>query len=124
MSDKTWELHTRHGLVKAQLVVNAGGLYGDRVENICRPSKFTYDINFVHLLLSDLNALIFSNEAVVNIFRINPGKGEAVLYPKAARKLVNHMILQIPSARSKGIIIYPTGNKRYLLHEHACTACM
>ena len=36
------------------MVVNAGGLYGDRVENICRPSKFTYDINFVHLLLSDL----------------------------------------------------------------------
>ena len=41
LSDKTWKLHTRNGDVKTQVVVNAAGLHGDRVENMCRPSKFT-----------------------------------------------------------------------------------
>ena len=43
------------------------------------------------------------------ISRIKPGKGEAVVYPKDAKKLMNHMILQIPTPKTKGIIIYPTG---------------
>ena len=39
--DNTWLLQTRNGIVKARVVVNAAGLYGDQVENMCRPSRFT-----------------------------------------------------------------------------------
>ena len=41
LDDKNWVLQTRNGVVKARVVVNAAGLYGDQVEKLCRPAKFT-----------------------------------------------------------------------------------
>ena len=39
-TDGSWELHTPSGVIRAKIVVNAAGLYGDRVEDICQPSSF------------------------------------------------------------------------------------
>ena len=65
--------------------------------------------NFISSLLSAYESEEHCDVFLCQISRIKPGKGEAVVYPKDVKKLINHMILQIPTPKTKGIIIYPTG---------------
>ncbi len=76
-----WRLETSRGLVKSRYVVNCAGLYGDIVDQ---------------RLLGESD------------FTIMPRKGQFVVFDKAAAKLINSIILPVPSARTKGIVLFPT----------------
>ena len=76
-----WLLKTRRGTIRAQYVINCAGLYGDIVD---------------HAVLGDSE------------FTIKPRKGQFVVFDMAASKLINSVILPVPSERTKGIVLFPT----------------
>ncbi|GAB4578414.1 MAG: hypothetical protein Fur0022_11490 [Anaerolineales bacterium] len=66
--------------VGARWVINAAGLYSD-----------------------EINAL-FGHWA----FTVTPRRGQLIVYDKLARPLVNHVLLPVPTAKTKGVLISPT----------------
>jgi glycerol-3-phosphate dehydrogenase len=76
----TWSLTTERGPHQYRLVINAAGNHGDIVEAICRPSPF----------------------------KVTPRKGQFVVFDKPAANLVKSIILPVPTARTKGIVICKT----------------
>jgi len=80
LSDGTWRLATSAGPLAARLVVNCAGLFGDLVEAIARPSPFS----------------------------IRPRKGQFVVFDKPAARLVSSIILPVPTARTKGVLLART----------------
>lgn len=77
----TWDLETSHGPVMADGVINAAGLYGDRVD---------------HMLLGRSD------------FSIKPRKGQFVVYDKPAFNLARHILLPVPTKVTKGIVVCRT----------------
>ena len=75
-----WTLHGKAGPVTARIVVNAAGNFGDLVETIVRPSPFT----------------------------ITPRRGQFVVFDKEASKLVDAIILPVPTERTKGVVLFRT----------------
>ena len=73
-------LHTNHGDISARWVVNASGLGGDLIDAL-----FGFDR-----------------------FQITPRRGELLVYDKQARGLVNRIVLPVPTALGKGVLISPT----------------
>ena len=73
-------LHTNSGLVQAKWVVNAAGLGADLLDAQFGYSRFT----------------------------VTPRRGELIVYDKLARALVNKIVLPVPTARGKGVLISPT----------------
>ncbi|MEQ1768222.1 MAG: NAD(P)/FAD-dependent oxidoreductase [Devosia sp.] len=76
-----WRLSTGAGEFAARVVINAAGLFGDRVETLrgAEPG-----------------------------FTIRPRKGQFVVYDKPSSQLVNAVILKVPTARTKGILLTRT----------------
>lgn len=66
--------------IKAKWVINAAGLYSDEINH-----------HFGH-----------------ENFRVTPRRGELIVYDKLARPLVNHVLLPVPNAITKGVLISPT----------------
>ncbi|HEY9526174.1 MAG TPA: FAD-dependent oxidoreductase, partial [Anaerolineales bacterium] len=66
--------------VRAKWVINAAGLYSDEINN-----HFGYEN-----------------------FKVTPRRGELIIYDKLARSLVNHVLLPVPTATTKGVLISPT----------------
>jgi glycerol-3-phosphate dehydrogenase len=76
-----WMLTVRdQAPVHARVTINCAGNYGDLVEAMARPSPFT----------------------------ITPRKGQFVVYDKPAYGLVKSIILPVPTARTKGIVMTRT----------------
>lgn len=75
-----WRLASRAGAVTARIVVNAAGNFGDLVEAIARPAPFA----------------------------ITPRRGQFVVFDKPASKLVNAIILPVPTERTKGVVLFRT----------------
>jgi glycerol-3-phosphate dehydrogenase len=78
--DDHWLLATTTGEITAKVVINAAGLYGDQIESIARTSPF----------------------------EIRPRKGQFVVFDKPARELVYSIVLPVPTARTKGVLVCPT----------------
>ena len=76
-----WQLETSGGEVAARQVVTCAGLYGDIVDERLLGEK---------------------------VFSIKPRKGQFVVFDKAASALASHIILPVPSATTKGIVICRT----------------
>ncbi len=76
-----WLLQTGRGTVRCRYVINCAGLYGDLVDKA---------------VLGDAD------------FTILPRKGQFVVFDKAAARLINSIILPVPSRRTKGIVLFPT----------------
>lgn len=76
-----WHLTTTREMVKTKLVINAAGLHGDTVEQ---------------RLLGHSR------------FNIRPRKGQFLVYDKAASQLINGILLPVPTAHSKGIVVTRT----------------
>lgn len=76
-----WKLQTSRGPLKARIVINCAGLYGDLL-----------------------------NEALpgASKFKITPRKGQFVVFDKAASALVNAVILPVPTAITKGVVVFKT----------------
>jgi glycerol-3-phosphate dehydrogenase len=76
-----WRLETPRGAVTAGLVVNAAGLWGDVVDaRLGLPADFT----------------------------IRPRKGQFVVYDKSAYGLARHILLPVPNAITKGVVVCRT----------------
>ena len=79
--DGRWRLETTTGPVMAGVVINAAGLYGDRLDE---------------LLLGE------------RCFEIRPRKGQFVLFDKPAASLASHILLPVPTATTKGVVVCRT----------------
>ncbi len=75
-----FELATTAGPVRCDWAVNAAGLGSDEVDRMFGGGGFT----------------------------IRPRKGELIVYDKLARPLVNSILLPVPTARTKGVLVAPT----------------
>ena len=76
----TTRLVTGAGTVEARWVVNAAGLGADRVDRLLGHDRFT----------------------------VVPRRGELIVFDKLARALVDHIVLPVPTARGKGVLVSPT----------------
>lgn len=80
-ANDAWTLTTTAGAVRAGLAINAAGLWGDVVDRrITGQSWFT----------------------------IKPRKGQFVVYDKTAATLAGHILLPVPTAITKGIVVCRT----------------
>jgi glycerol-3-phosphate dehydrogenase len=75
-----WTLDTSSGPVNARWVVNAAGLASDVVDRW------------------------FGHDA----FTIVPRRGQLIVFDKLARSLVRSILLPVPTARTKGVLVAPT----------------
>ncbi|HEY0813672.1 MAG TPA: NAD(P)/FAD-dependent oxidoreductase [Pseudonocardia sp.] len=73
-------LHTSAGDVQARWVVNAAGLGCDYIDQMFGHDRFT----------------------------VTPRRGELFVFDKLARPLVPKIVLPVPSARGKGVLVSPT----------------
>jgi len=75
-----WTLVSKRGKITASIAINAAGNFGDLVEMIARLSPFT----------------------------IKPRKGQFVVFDKPACKLLRAIILPVPTAHTKGVVLFRT----------------
>jgi glycerol-3-phosphate dehydrogenase len=75
-----WTLATSRGGLTARWVVNAAGLHSDAVHRMSGNDGFT----------------------------VTPRRGELIVFDKLSRPLVSHVLLPVPTATSKGVLIAPT----------------
>lgn len=78
--DSTHALGTPSGTIFARWVVNAAGLHADTVDRLFGHRTFT----------------------------VAPRRGELIVYDKLARPLVRHVLLPVPTAVTKGVLVAPT----------------
>jgi glycerol-3-phosphate dehydrogenase len=76
----SWLLRTSRGEVSADWVVNAAGLHSDEVHRMSGHEGFA----------------------------VTPRRGELIVYDKLVRSLINHTILPVPTATTKGVLVAPT----------------
>jgi glycerol-3-phosphate dehydrogenase len=74
------EVETARGPVRARYLVNAAGLRSDEVDSMLGHSGF----------------------------RVTPRRGELIVFDKLARGLVNHVLLPVPTEKTKGVLVSPT----------------
>jgi len=67
-------------VVRSRYLINAAGLYSDEIDHMLGHYDFT----------------------------VTPRRGELIVYDKFARSLINHVILPVPTAKTKGVLISPT----------------
>jgi glycerol-3-phosphate dehydrogenase len=79
-SGERFRLQTARGPIASQYLVNAAGLHSDEVDAMLRPGRFT----------------------------VTPRRGELIVFDKLARGLVNHILLPVPSEKTKGVLVSPT----------------
>jgi glycerol-3-phosphate dehydrogenase len=74
------EVETARGPIRAQHLVNAAGLRSDEVDAMLGRSEFT----------------------------VTPRRGELIVFDKLARGLLNHVLLPVPTEKTKGVLVSPT----------------
>ena len=80
-TDGIWHLTAADGtIIKARYVVNAAGLYADKVSESCGAEKFT----------------------------IHPRKGEEYLLDRTSAARPDKVIFPVPTKNSKGVLVIPT----------------
>ncbi|MBQ8078990.1 MAG: FAD-dependent oxidoreductase, partial [Oscillospiraceae bacterium] len=82
---------TGNGTYEARIVVNAAGLYADRIHNMVCPDPIT----------------------------ITPRRGEYFLLDKDCGNLVQRTIFQLPTKMGKGILVSPTAHGNLLIGPSA-----
>jgi glycerol-3-phosphate dehydrogenase len=79
-TDGVYSLATSRGVVRCRWVVNAAGLRSDVIDRMFGGDGFT----------------------------IRPRRGELIVFDKLARSLVRSILLPVPTARTKGVLVAPT----------------
>jgi glycerol-3-phosphate dehydrogenase len=77
---RRWVVQTDQGAVRADWIVNAAGLYSGEVNRWFGHDEFT----------------------------IAPRRGQLIVFDKLARTLVSSIVLPVPTARTKGVLVAPT----------------
>jgi glycerol-3-phosphate dehydrogenase len=78
--DGQHEAQTSRGVIRTRWLVNAAGLEGDLIDRMLGGSGFT----------------------------IRPRRGELIVFDKLARPLVRSILLPVPTAQTKGVLVAPT----------------
>ena len=79
-TDGAWAVHTAAGVFRSRFVINAAGLYADRIAELAGVRRFT----------------------------IRPRKGEEYLLDRRLAGVVHRIIFPCPTPVSKGILVIPT----------------
>jgi len=99
------EQNAEGGMWKSnQLSVNNGQL--SRFYAITSKDEEIYArwiINAAGLFSDDVNNLFGHGE-----FKVTPRRGELIVFDKLARRLVNHVLLPVPTTTTKGVLVSPT----------------
>ncbi|AXU16394.1 FAD-dependent oxidoreductase [Streptomyces clavuligerus] len=74
------ELTTGRGTLRTRYLVNAAGLHADAIDRLLGHDDFT----------------------------VTPRRGQLIVYDKLARDLVRHILLPVPTALGKGVLVTPT----------------
>ena len=90
-TEEGYTVHTVQGDVSAKYLVNAAGVYADRIHNMVSADQI----------------------------RIIPRRGEYVLLDKEAGNLVSHTIFQLPGKMGKGVLVTPTVHGNLLVGPNA-----
>ena len=75
-----FEVRTSRGPIAAEFLVNAAGLHSDELDAQLGHGDFT----------------------------VTPRRGELIVFDKLARGLVSHILLPVPSEKTKGVLVAPT----------------
>jgi len=75
-----FRIETARGPVSARHLVNAAGLRSDEVDRMVGHAKFT----------------------------VRPRRGELIVFDKLARGLIERVVLPVPTAKTKGVLVSPT----------------
>ncbi|MEV7072429.1 FAD-dependent oxidoreductase [Streptomyces sp. NPDC093990] len=78
--DDTHVLHTERGTLRTRWLVNAAGLHADTLDRALGHDDFT----------------------------VTPRRGQLLVFDKFARDLVRHILLPVPTALGKGVLVAPT----------------
>ncbi|MEU6485795.1 NAD(P)/FAD-dependent oxidoreductase [Streptomyces sp. NPDC046887] len=81
------ELLTSRGRLRTRYLVNAAGLYADEVDRLLGHRDFT----------------------------VTPRRGQLLVFDAFARSLVRHILLPVPTALGKGVLVAPTVHGKVLL---------
>ncbi|MFE6761038.1 NAD(P)/FAD-dependent oxidoreductase [Streptomyces sp. NPDC057689] len=73
-------LTTGRGTLRTRLLINAAGLHADAVDRMLGLDTFT----------------------------VRPRRGQLIVFDKLARDLVHHILLPVPTAAGKGVLVAPT----------------
>ncbi|MBQ7714335.1 MAG: NAD(P)/FAD-dependent oxidoreductase [Clostridia bacterium] len=90
-TDGGYRVFTNKGRIETKYVVNAAGLYSDRLHNAVSGGKI----------------------------RITPRRGEYVLLDKEVGDLVSHTVFQLPDGKGKGVLVLPTVHGNILVGPSA-----
>ncbi|MFF9156682.1 NAD(P)/FAD-dependent oxidoreductase [Streptomyces sp. NPDC014846] len=80
-------LTTTRGVLRTRYLVNAAGLHADTLDRLLGHEDFT----------------------------VTPRRGQLLVYDKFARPLVRHILLPVPTALGKGVLVAPTVHGNVLL---------
>lgn len=86
-TEETWVVDTSKGSFSSKNIVNAAGLFADRIHNMVSSNKVS----------------------------ITPRKGEYFILDKEAGSHVNHVIFALPNEFGKGVLVAPTVHGNLLL---------
>lgn len=86
-----YRLHTPQGMVESRMVVNAAGVFADRVHDMIAPHAFT----------------------------TRPSRGEYYLMDKSQGALVEHVVFQCPNKDGKGVLVSPTVHGNLIVGPNA-----
>lgn len=73
-------LTTTRGTLRTRLLINAAGLHADVIDRM----------------------------AGLDTFTVRPRRGQLIVFDKLARELVRHILLPVPTAAGKGVLVAPT----------------
>ena len=73
-------MRTSRGPLRCRWLINAAGLYSDQIDRMLGGESFT----------------------------ITPRRGELIVFDKLARPLLSSILLPVPTARTKGVLVAPT----------------
>ncbi len=85
--EKGYEIKTNNGTFQSKTVVNAAGVYSDRLHNMVSRHKIS----------------------------ITPRRGQYCLLDKKAGKMVQHTVFQLPTKLGKGVLVTPTVHGNLML---------
>ncbi len=86
-----FRISTNQGLIKAKLIINAAGVFADKINNMVSNKQF----------------------------EIIPRKGEYCLFDKSVGDVITHTIFQQPTVLGKGILVTPTVDGNLLIGPNA-----
>lgn len=75
-----FRVHAHGDVLTTRFLVNAAGLHGDDIDRMLGHDGFT----------------------------VTPRRGELIVFDKLARPLVEHIVLAVPTAQTKGVLLAPT----------------